>query len=412
MKKRPFQSVFVWLICLLWLAACTPAWKRPVPLEQIDLSARAVSKTHEGVTVTAAVPTREQTKALFGTSLYGDKIQPVWFSVDNRSDRAYILMRGGVDPDHFSPLEASYQRHSGSKQTRREMDLFFHSMAFRNPAPPGEVTSGFVFTNLDEGFKAINVDLVSTRNMLNFSMVVEVPGLVTDMSMVDFDSIYPGYLNVDDTDELISLLEALPCCTTNKKGDRNGDPLNLVFVGDREQMFAALIRRGWHATEVTYRSSAWKTIKSFFFGSSYRYSPISPLYVFGRPQDIGLQKARNSIHLRNHMRVWRTPYLYQGHEVYIGQISRDVGVKFNRRTITTHAIDPDVDDTRDALIGDLAMIGALGKMHEWEIHCRGALNNGVSQEEVRAIIHVIGIYCGVPQALECFRVARRVLEGH
>ncbi|MCP4486444.1 MAG: 4-carboxymuconolactone decarboxylase [Gammaproteobacteria bacterium] len=59
---------------------------------------------------------------------------------------------------------------------------------------------------------------------------------------------------------------------------------------------------------------------------------------------------------------------------------------------------------------NLAMIGALGKMHEWEIHCRGALNNGVSKEEIRAIIHVVGIYCGVPQSLECFRVARKVLE--
>ena len=35
---------------------------------------------------------------------------------------------------------------------------------------------------------------------------------------------------------------------------------------------------------------------------------------------------------------------------------------------------------------------------------------GVTKEEIRAIIHVVGIYCGVPQALECFRVARKVLE--
>jgi 4-carboxymuconolactone decarboxylase len=48
-------------------------------------------------------------------------------------------------------------------------------------------------------------------------------------------------------------------------------------------------------------------------------------------------------------------------------------------------------------------------MHEWELHCKGALSNGVTVEEIRAIIHVIGIYCGVPQALECFRAARKVL---
>jgi 4-carboxymuconolactone decarboxylase len=71
------------------------------------------------------------------------------------------------------------------------------------------------------------------------------------------------------------------------------------------------------------------------------------------------------------------------------------------------------DDAFDAMkrsMMNLSMIGALGRMHEWKIHCKGALNNGVTKEEIRAIIHVVGIYCGVPMALECFRVAREVLE--
>lgn len=59
---------------------------------------------------------------------------------------------------------------------------------------------------------------------------------------------------------------------------------------------------------------------------------------------------------------------------------------------------------------NLAMLGALGRSHEWEIHCRGALTNGVTREEIRAIIHVVAIYAGVPLGLECFRIARRVLE--
>ena len=51
-------------------------------------------------------------------------------------------------------------------------------------------------------------------------------------------------------------------------------------------------------------------------------------------------------------------------------------------------------DAKTRSMMNLAMIGALGKMHEWELHCRGALNNGVTKEQIRAIIHVIGIYCG------------------
>ena len=69
----------------------------------------------------------------------------------------------------------------------------------------------------------------------------------------------------------------------------------------------------------------------------------------------------------------------------------------------------DTIDHKTRSMMNLAMIGALGKMHEWEVHCKGALNNGVTKEEIQSIIHVIGIYCGVPQSLECFRVARKVL---
>ena len=67
-----------------------------------------------------------------------------------------------------------------------------------------------------------------------------------------------------------------------------------------------------------------------------------------------------------------------------------------------------VIDAKTRSMMNLSMIGALGKMTEWELHCKGALSIGVSKEEVRAIIHVIAIYCGEPQALECFRVARKV----
>ena len=67
-------------------------------------------------------------------------------------------------------------------------------------------------------------------------------------------------------------------------------------------------------------------------------------------------------------------------------------------------------DTKTRSLMNLSMIGALGKMHEWELHLNGAINNGVTKEEIRAAIHVIAIYCGVPQGVECFRIARKVLE--
>ncbi len=69
----------------------------------------------------------------------------------------------------------------------------------------------------------------------------------------------------------------------------------------------------------------------------------------------------------------------------------------------------DAIDAKTRSLMNLSMLGALGKMHEWEIHCKGALTNGCSKEQIRAACHIVGIYCGVPQSLECFRVARKVL---
>jgi hypothetical protein len=57
-----------------------------------------------------------------------------------------------------------------------------------------------------------------------------------------------------------------------------------------------------------------------------------------------------------------SPYRYQGKPVWIGQISRDIGVRLTRKTITTHKIDPDVDETREYLVEDLAYSQSLWKL--------------------------------------------------
>ena len=55
---------------------------------------------------------------------------------------------------------------------------------------------------------------------------------------------------------------------------------------------------------------------------------------------------------------------------------------------------------------NLAMLAALGRGHEFKLHCRGALRNGVSRDEIREIIMQIGIYCGVPAMMESTRLAQ------
>jgi hypothetical protein len=189
---------------------------------------------------------------------------------------------------------------------------------------------------------------------------VPVPGLRVDHYEVDLQNLYTEDEVVDvDLAGLVSGLEALPCCVTDKKAKNDGDPLNIALIGGVQDVYYAFLRAGWDETETVYGASLFKTFKSAVGGSEYRYSPVSALYVFGRAQDAALQKARESIDERNHLRLWLTPMRYEGEPVWIGQISRDIGVRFTKKTITTHKIDPDVDDTREYLVEDLAYAQSL-----------------------------------------------------
>ncbi|MGR4069686.1 4-carboxymuconolactone decarboxylase [Halomonas sp. LR3S48] len=65
---------------------------------------------------------------------------------------------------------------------------------------------------------------------------------------------------------------------------------------------------------------------------------------------------------------------------------------------------------RDRSVINLAMITALNRPHELRLHVRGAINNGLSVEEIREILLQTAVYCGVPAAIDAFRNAREVLS--
>lgn len=70
----------------------------------------------------------------------------------------------------------------------------------------------------------------------------------------------------------------------------------------------------------------------------------------------------------------------------------------------------DTFDKKTRSIMNLVMIAALNRMDEWELHLRGSVRTGVTRDEVRSLIHVVGIYCGVPAAVSCFRIANAVFK--
>ena len=70
-------------------------------------------------------------------------------------------------------------------------------------------------------------------------------------------------------------------------------------------------------------------------------------------------------------------------------------------------------DRRTRSLLNLAMITALNRPHELKLHVRGAINNGVTKDEIREVFLQAAIYCGMPAAIDSFRIARNVLaEKH
>jgi 4-carboxymuconolactone decarboxylase len=65
---------------------------------------------------------------------------------------------------------------------------------------------------------------------------------------------------------------------------------------------------------------------------------------------------------------------------------------------------------RERSILNLGMTAATGKMQEFELHFRGAKRNGLTDDELRAVLIQIAIYCGIPVGVDCFRSARKVFE--
>jgi hypothetical protein len=355
----------------------------PFP-EQRPFLDRAQTKKTDALEVTAVALSDPEARRFFGVRLARKGIQPVWIRVVNRTDGLARLELYSVDPLYYTPLEAAYINHFAlgkrllsfgllawmflpllpvvpfkffsARSANRRMNAVFKEHGFSSgPILPEGERSGFVFTTVDEGTKSLNLKIVSGQEVCGFGFELTVPGLTVHSAPEEIAA-----ERRDEVDEakLRSWLESQPRCTTNKAGDAEGDPLNLVIVGDRK-----LLQRGfgarWDEVEAITLETSLKMARAFLFDAEYRYSPVSPLYYAGRMQDIALQKARATINERIHLRLWLTPLLFRDQPVWIGQVSRDIGVRFTPRTwnLTTHRIDPDVDEARDYVIDGLVTGG-------------------------------------------------------
>lgn len=350
------------LTALLALGAGCASFK-PAPASYQPQLSRAQTRTNGPIIASVAVLSRQEAEKMFDLPLYKKRIQPVWVHLQNAGTNQYYFLPASLDPNYYSPAEVAYifRKMWRSKRNRRVSELM---EAKRIPmlVPAQTSVEGFVFTTLDRGAKHLQVELLSEMEYRHLEFTAFPPDKRYDFQRVEFEKLYrPEEMRDYSLAQLPAVLEALPATTTDKTGKGLGDPLNLVVLGHEGEFSLAFARQGWDVTEILSFGNGFRMIGSFLFKKTWENSPVSPLYVFGRPQDFALQKARATIHERNHLRLWLAPFTCEGRIVFVGQISRDIGVRFTFKAPgwVTHKIDPEVDEARDYLAQQMLTSGSV-----------------------------------------------------
>ena len=331
------------------LAPLSPAG--PPPALQVQ------TETVQDVTVSAAVLDDGQAEARYGVDLAGQDLQAVWLRIENRSPQRLWLLVAALDPSYYSADEAAFMFRSSIRPA--DMDALrqrFRDATIPYMLEPGSVNEGHLIVSRAEGGRYVNVELAGHERLLRFGFAVVLPDGDFDYERLKVERIYADQPPRDlEEGALRDWLEALPCCTSDADGKDEGDPLNVVIIGDREQLLTAVARSGWSFTHRITLRSIQRELGAAIANSEYAVAPVSSLYALGRKQDLALQRARSSIAQRNHMRLWLAPVTFRGRPVWVGQVSRDIGVKFTDKsaTLTTHVIDPAVDEAREYLLQSL-----------------------------------------------------------
>ena len=365
MKRLRVHKLFAAaiLICALVAAAAFAKSFRfdPDPSGDASFTARAQQKSAPGIKVSVSVLGARESRRSLGEDLAKHNIQPVWLSIENETDDQLVFLPITMDSDYYSPYEASYRFHAFlSLAANQARDEFFLKRQMASILPPHSRTIGFVYGVLDAGVKYAHIVIAGNHRLETFDFALPVPGPPFVGTKISADTLYPGK-KIEDLplDALRTTFAKLNCCTTNSDGTRDGDPLNFVVVDSSQDPIVPFISRGWHLARQLDVASAIETARAFLFRDAFLTSPVSPLYVFGRREDIVVQKARSTINERVHARFWLTPYTFEGRRIWIGQVSRDIRVRFTDQTwnLTTHKIGPDVDFDRAYLLQDLIMSG-------------------------------------------------------
>lgn len=157
-----------------------------------------------------------------------------------------------------------------------------------------------------------------------------------------------------------ALTEA-PRRTTTKHG-REGDAVNVAFVGSDRELHHALARSGWYAADPITLETSVRIAADVVLKKPYPHAPVSDLFVWGRKQDLAFEKPVGaSPKERHHVRFWRSRVVDEhGEPLWLGAATFDERIEISRTTGgITHRIAPAIDRERNKLLVDTHDAGTL-----------------------------------------------------
>jgi hypothetical protein len=150
------------------------------------------------------------------------------------------------------------------------------------------------------------------------------------------------------------------------EGGNPGDLLNFVLVGSQEQVTNAFNAAGWVQADRSDKEAVASALKAILSKNVYVEMPMSTLYLFGRAQDFGFERAEAILvaSQRDHFRVWQAPFSTPQQTIWAGAGTHDIGIEKDQRKENgiTHKIDVDVDKERDFIGATLRQAGQVESM--------------------------------------------------
>jgi hypothetical protein len=161
-----------------------------------------------------------------------------------------------------------------------------------------------------------------------------------------------------------ALFAKIPRRISDKEGNP-GDMVNFLILGSEEEMKKTFNTAGWVKVDADVKATLLAGALASFSKESYLTMPMSPLYLFGRPQDFGWAHAVpiSVVASRNHLRIWKAPFTVNGQTLWVGAATHDTGFERDQRNNgLTHKIDPNIDLERDYIEKTLSSTGLVAEV--------------------------------------------------